>query len=363
MRYFDLQIFGEEKTEEATPKRRDKAREEGQICQSKDMNAVVEILVGLLVISLYADYAIRSLLGWIQQIVRYMGEETLMRVNWMTWPVESGIWIYFTSWLPIGFIASIVLIAVIIKQIGWKFSTKPFELKLDRLNPITGMKKIISLRSLVELVKGLFKAFVFGWVIYIAIRDKLPEAISSLKFPFESGVAMLGDQLWWLCLRIVLFLGLIAIADYGYQKWDFEKKLRMSKHEIKEEHKQSEGDPQIKSKIKQRQREMAKRRMMSAVPKSDVVITNPTTLAIALKYDRETMSAPVIVAKGKGLIAKKIREIAEMYGVPILERKPLAWALYQGVEIGDEVPGDLYKTVAEVLAFVYKIKNKKQKNN
>ncbi|MCL1940418.1 MAG: flagellar biosynthesis protein FlhB [Synergistaceae bacterium] len=359
MRYFDLQLFGEEKTEPATPRKREKTREEGQVCQSKDLNAVVEILVGLIVIAIYADYAIRGLVSWVREVVYYMGGGTLSGEGWLVWPAESATWNYFVSWLPIGAMAVIASVIVIIRQVGWKISFKPFALKLDRLNPVTGLKKLISLRSLVELVKGLFKASIFAWVIYIALRDKLPEAVDSLKIPFESGVSMLGEQILWLAIRLALLLLLVAIADYGYQKWDFEKKIRMSRHDIKEEHKQTEGDPQIKSKIRQLQREMAKRRMMSSVPKSDVVITNPTTLAIALQYDRQLMSAPVVLAKGKGLIARKIKDIAIEHGIPVLERKPLAWAMYESVEIGDEIPAEFYKAIAEVLAFVYKLKKGK----
>ncbi|MCL2146255.1 MAG: flagellar biosynthesis protein FlhB [Synergistaceae bacterium] len=355
MRDFDLQLFGEEKTEPATPRRREKAREEGQVCQSRDLNAVVEIIAGLIVISLYAGHAISGFIAWIKEVISYFGSNVIKGEGWMSWPVRSAVWNYFTAWLPIGVIAVLASVAVIIRQVGWKITFKPFVLKLDRLNPIKGLKKIISLRSLVELVKGLFKASILAWIIYIALKDKLPEAVHTIRVPFEAGAFILGDQLWWLSMRLALFFLIVAIADYTYQKWDYEKKLRMSRHEIKEEHKQTEGDPLIKSKIRQRQREMAKRRMMASVPKSDVVITNPTTLAIALRYDRELMQAPVVLAKGKGLIARKIRDLAIEHGIPVLERKPLVWALYDNVEIGDEIPAEFYKAVAEVLAFVYRL--------
>ena len=157
-------------------------------------------------------------------------------------------------------------------------------------------------------------------------------------------------------MRLAIMLFVIGMVDYGYQKWEFEKSIKMSKQEIKEEFKQMEGDPQIKSKIRQKQRELAKKRMMASVPKADVVITNPTTLAVALMYDREIMAAPQVVAKGRGVIARKIRELAEEHGVPIVENKPLAWALYESSEIGDEVPEKLYRGVAEILAMVYKLK-------
>jgi flagellar biosynthetic protein FlhB len=253
------------------------------------------------------------------------------------------------------------VIAVTIRQIGWKFSAQPLTLKLERLNPFTGLKKLISMRSIAELLKGILKASLFAWVLYVAVKDKLPDAINSVRIPFEPGALLLARQIWDLCMRMAIMLLILAIIDYGYQKWEFEKGIKMSKQEIKEEHKQAEGDPQIKSKIKQRQREMAKKRMMSSVPKADVVITNPTTLAVALQYDRELMQAPMVVAKGRGLIARRIREIAEENGVALMEDRPLAWALYEGVEIGDEVPAHLYKAVAEVLAFVYRLRQKDQK--
>jgi len=358
MRQFNLQIFGDagEKTEPATPRRREKARDEGQVCQSKDLNAVVEILAGLIVIFFYANYAVRMFVSWTKDVITYIGGGTLKDEGWLIWPTETAIWNYFVAWIPIGVVAVIACIIVIIRQVGWKISFKPFALKLDRLNPIKGLKKIISLRSLVELVKGLLKASIFAWIIYIAIANKLPEAIYTVRIPFESGVSVLGENLWGLAIRLALLLLVIAIADYAYQKWDYEKKLKMSKHEVKEEHKQTEGDPLIKSKIRQRQREMAKKRMMASVPKSDVVITNPTTLAIALHYDRKLMQAPIVLAKGKGLIARRIRDIAIEHGIPVLEKKPLVWALYDSVEVGDEVPAEFYKAVAEVLAFVYKLK-------
>ena len=177
-----------------------------------------------------------------------------------------------------------------------------------------------------------------------------------MQMPLEIGSAAFWDMLWTLAMRLALLLLVLAFADYAYQKWDFEKSIRMSKQEIKEEYKQMEGDPQIKSKIRQKQREMAKQRMMADVPKADVVITNPTRLAIALSYDRQLMGAPQVIAKGSDFLAQRIREIARANGVPIIENKPLAWALYENVEVGEEIPEDLYRGVAEILAMVYRLK-------
>lgn len=356
---FDIQFFGQEaqeRTEPATPKKRQKTRSKGQVCKSKDLTAAVEILTGLFAL-LGLGYGIFSgLLGYLRTTIAFMGEEQMFRGGWFETLSFQGISRYFLSWLPTALLVIFFALAVTIKQIGWAFSLEPFELNLGRLNPIAGMKKIISLRSMMELLKGLFKSLIFGIVIYIALRDKLPLAVRAMQLSMEDGALLLWEQLWDLSLRMALMLFIISLVDYGYQKWDFEKSIKMSKQEIKEEHKQTEGDPQIKSKIRQKQRELAKKRMMASVPKADVVITNPTHIAVALLYDRSLMAAPQVVAKGKGIIARKIREIAEENHVPVIENRPLAWALYGGVEIGDEVPADLYRGVAEILAMVYKIK-------
>jgi flagellar biosynthetic protein FlhB len=227
---------------------------------------------------------------------------------------------------------------------------------MDRMNPVSGLKKVLSLRSLVEMVKGLLKAALFALVIYFSLRKDTPELVHAIRFPLEAGVSQLLWKLLGLSFRLAFLLLVIAIFDYVYQKWEFERSIKMSKQELKEEYKQMEGDPQIKSKIRQKQRELARSRMMSSVPKADVVITNPTRLAVALEYDRKVMDAPVVSAKGSGFLARKIREIAREKGVPVVENKPLARSLFENLEVGDEVPEEFYRAVAEVLAFVYRIR-------
>ncbi|MBR0070321.1 MAG: EscU/YscU/HrcU family type III secretion system export apparatus switch protein, partial [Synergistaceae bacterium] len=219
-------------------------------------------------------------------------------------------------------------------------------------------KKIISLRSIVELLKGLLKSAIFAVMIYTAIKNYLPVSSKTMQMPLVKGSIQFWNMLWNLAMRLAFMLLVMACADYWYQKWEFEKSIRMSKKEIKDEYKQMEGDPQIKQKIRQKQREMAKQRMMSEVPKADVVITNPTHVAVALQYERGVMGAPVVLAKGGDFLAKRIREIAELNLIPVIENKPLAWALYLNVEIGDEIPEDLYRGVAEILAMVYKLKGR-----
>lgn len=196
-------------------------------------------------------------------------------------------------------------------------------------------------------------------MLYLALRKELESIALAMKLPYLQGLNVVTEKIWWLALRMALLLFVIAAFDYAYQRWDFEKSIRMSKKEIKDEYKQMEGDPKVKQRIRQRQRELARRRMMAQVPKADVVITNPTTLAVAIQYERQVMDAPCVVAKGKGVLARRIREIAQEHNVPIVENRALARALFEATDVGEIIPETLYKGVAEVLAFVYKLKAKK----
>lgn len=353
---FDLQFFSQERTEPATPKKREKVRSEGRVCVSKDLTAAAEILTGLLGLLMLGPFTCGILMGLIAFMIRFMGDEALMRDGWFALVSWEAIKDFFFSWLPLGCLVALFSAAIIICQVGLTMTGEPFKPNFGRLNPISGMKKIVSLRSIVELLKGLLKATLFAIVIYMAIRDYLPFSSKTMQMPLEIGSIAFWDMLWTLAMRLAMMLLVMALVDYLYQKWEFERSIRMSKQEIKEEYKQMEGDPQIKSKIRQKQRELAKKRMMADVPKADVVITNPTTLAIALSYDRELMGAPQVVAKGMGFVAHRIRELALAAGVPVIEDKPLAWALFQGVEVGEEIPEDLYRGVAEILAMVYRLR-------
>ena len=355
MQKFNLQFFAEERTEEATPHKREKVREEGRVCMSKDLNAAVGIITALLGLTMLGRITWRTLTGLIQFMIRAIGDQTILRDGWFAFVSWEAIKRYFASWLPLGGLVVLFSTMTVIAQVGFAMTGEPFGPKFDRLNPFTGMKKIISLRSCVELLKGLLKASIFAVMIYTAIRSYLPLSSKTMQMPLNIGAGQFWDMLWSLAMRLALMLLVMAFADYAYQKWDFEKSIRMSKKEVKDEYKQMEGDPQVKQKIRQKQREMAKQRMMADVPKSDVVITNPTHIAVALQYDRKIMQAPVVIAKGGDYLAKRIRDIAHLNLIPVVENKPLAWALYEHVEIGEEIPEDMYKAVAEVLAFVYKL--------
>ena len=353
---FNLQFFAEERTEEATPHKRDKVRKEGRVCMSKDLNAAVAIIITLLGLAMLGALTWRTLSGLIQFMIRAMGDRTILQDGWFAFISWEAVKRYFASWLPLGGLVVLFSTATVIAQVGFAMTGEPFGPKFDRLNPFTGMKKIISLRSCVELLKGLLKASIFAVMIYNAIRSYLPLSSKAMQMPLVVGAGTFWDMLWNLAMKLALMLLVMAFADYAYQKWDFEKSIRMSKKEVKDEYKQMEGDPQVKQKIRQKQREMAKQRMMQDVPKADVVITNPTHIAVALQYDRAIMTAPIIIAKGGDYLAKRIRDIATLNLIPIVENKPLAWALYEHVDVGEEIPEDMYKAVAEVLAFVYKLK-------
>jgi len=242
--------------------------------------------------------------------------------------------------------------------VGFLFTTETLKLKLDRINPLSGFKRMFSARSLVELTKSSSKAAVMIYITYAYLKDKQ----SLLVNLFDMDPWLMGAAMWRTVFDIVLrnavFLIVVALFDYLYARYEHNKQLKMSKQEIKEEYKQTEGDPLIKSKIKERQRQMSMQRMMQDIPKADVVITNPTHFAVAVVYDGSRDAAPRVVAKGQDLIALNIRKIAESNGVPIVENKPLARAIFKAVQIGEYVPPDLYQAVAEVLAYVYNLRKR-----
>ena len=353
---FDLQFFSQERTEPATPKKRRKEREEGRVAKSQDLGAAVVILTGLFALMVFGRYMFSFVLSFTRQVIGFMGEKTLLQDGWFSLLEAETVPASILPWIPLGIAASLGALLVTVSQVGFTLTAKPLAPKMDRFNPVSGLKKVISLRSLVEMVKGLLKAGLFALVIYFSLRKDTPEMVQAIRLPLEHAIPILLKKLMNLSFRLAFLLLVIAVFDYVYQKWEFERSIKMSKQELKEEYKQMEGDPQIRSKIRQKQREMARSRMMSSVPKADVVITNPTRLAVALEYDREIMEAPVVTALGSGYLAGRIREIAAENGIPLVENKPLARALFETLEPGDTVPEELYKAVAEVLAFVYKMK-------
>lgn len=357
-RPFNLQFFAEERTEPATPRKRQKSREDGRTAKSQDLSAAVVMIAGLLGMYALGVMIWGRLMRLFYDNIRHISSDLMKEDGWFIRPMAEGLRAFLGGWLPVGVLCVLSAGAIMVYQVGFLVSTKPLVPKPDRFNPVSGLKKIMSMRTLVELVKGIFKAMVLMVMLLAVIRKERDLLFSVMFFPIEEGAAIIMKGIWSAALKMALALLVLGLADYGYQKWDFEKSIRMSKQEIKEEYKQMEGDPLVKRRIRQKQREFAQGRMMSDVPKADVVVTNPTRVAAALRYDQKTMSAPIVVAKGEGFVARKIREIAVEKKIPVVENKALARALLLQVEVGEAVPEELYRSVAEVLAFVYRLRGK-----
>jgi len=243
-------------------------------------------------------------------------------------------------------------------QVGFMFSTDPIRMQLERLNPVQGFRRIFSLRSVVEMLKSILKVLIIGYIAFLFLWKNVGQLLKLVYVPTEQSLSVLASLTSKMGLNTGIGLAVLAVLDYMYQKFEFEKNIRMSKQDIKEELKMTEGHPLIKSKIKQTQREIAMRRMMQEVPKADVVITNPTHFAVALKYDEKKSDAPIVVAKGVDYVAKKIIQVARENGVITVENRPLARALYDQVKIGQAIPESFYKAVAEILAYVYRMQGK-----
>lgn len=353
----DLQYFAGEKTEKATPKKRQDSRKKGQVAKSQDVNTALVLLAVFSLLYLTGEFMLE---GFLDLLYHSFYEFMLMDVN-----EQNIINIFIQLMEKVAVILSPILIAAIIAglianymQVGVLFSTESIQFKLEKINPISGFKRIFSLRSIVELLKSILKISFIGIVVFTTLWVNLEELLLLSKKNVADiliTLAKLTGQMGLFASGALLFL---ALLDYLYQKYDYEKNIRMSKQDIKDEYKNMEGDPLIKSKIKQRQREMAMRRMMQEVPTADVVITNPTHFAICLKYDEDKYDAPFVVAKGVDFVAQKIKLIAKENDVVMVENRPLARSLYGQVEIGDVVPEEFYKTVAEILAYVYRVKKK-----
>ena len=261
--------------------------------------------------------------------------------------------------LPVMFAIMIVGLAINVFQVGLNFNTESIGFKPDKLNPINGFGRIFSKRSLVELLKSLLKIAIIGYFLYRFLSEQLLAMPQFIYFDLATSLGQVANIVFKMAFQVIGVIIVLGILDFGYQKWQTTQDLKMTKQEVKDEMKQTEGDPQIKGKIKQKQRQMAMSRMMQEVPKADVIVTNPTHFAVALQY-KKGMIAPVIVAKGQDLVAKRIKEIARDASVPIVENRPLARALYAGAEVGDMVPSELYQAVAEVLAYVYRLKHRRR---
>lgn len=354
----NLQFFAGEKTEKATPKKRLDSRKKGQVLKSPDVTSAIVLLAVFLFLFFTAGFMRERIFTFFYQtfnryiLIDTISVDMIMQI-YSDVLLEAGILV-----LPIMLISVIAGIAGNVFQFGPLFTTEPLKLDLKKLDPIKGFKRIFSVKAIIELIKSVLKISLIGSVTFVILWMNLEEVLSlSFKSPWDtlSTIAFL-TALMGIASSIVLLL--ISVLDYFYQRYDYEKNLKMSKQDIKDEYKNSEGDPIVKSRIKQRQREMAMRRMMQEVPKADVVITNPTHYAIALKYEDGEMDAPVVIAKGADFIAQKIKLIAKENEIVMVENRDLARGMYGQVEIGDRIPDEFFRAVAEILAYVYRVKRK-----
>lgn len=355
---FDLQRFAEggDKTEEPTDKKRRDARKKGQVAKSQELNAAFVLLAGFFVIKVLWEYIYGNIAGYSAYIFANLATFSISTES-ITELFLGIMMLLAKTAFPIMLGILIFALGINFFQVGLMISTEKLEPKLDNLNPINGFGRIFSKRSLVELLKSLFKILVIGFFLYLYLKDEIPFMPYFIYYDLPHSLAEIADKIFVMAFQVIGVIMVLAVADYAYQTWQTTQDLMMTKQEVKDEYKQTEGDPQIKGKIKQKQRQMAMSRMMQEVPKADVIVTNPTHLAVALLY-QPGMTAPVVLAKGQDLVAQRIKEVARENNIMIVENKPLARALYDAVEVGGTVPNELYKGVAEILAYVYRIKKK-----
>lgn len=348
-----------EKTEKATPKKRKDQRKEGNVSQSKDIVTVVSLLGTFSCLQLLFPITYRALRDCLIDFISYAGTITELGQGDMTWLGFQAAVVIVKGALPILLIGGALTILATGIQTKFLFTSKAFKPKFSNLNPINGVKNLFSPKKLVELLKGMVKVILLGVILYNMLKGELFRLINTMYMDVSSSAVYVLKKIISMVMQVCIYFTAVAIVDYFYQRWSYEKKLKMSKDEVKEEFKQMEGNPEIKGKIRDMQRQRARARMMQAVPTADVIIRNPTHYAVALKYDPQKDNAPHLIAKGQDELALRIVRIAEENDVTVIENKPLARGIYASTPLDAEIPGEYYGVVAEILVQVYKLKNKK----
>lgn len=365
---YNLQFFakdgpGGEKTEQPTAKKLEDARKEGQVAKSREIANAFGLLALFLIMKIYVGNMGTGLIECFAGVYNQI-PDTIKMYNGqipaaaITSLIKSMMLKMVIIMAPVLLVGVLVAIVCDVAQVKWKPTTKPLKPKFSKLNPVKGFGRIFSKNSLVELIKSIAKIAVVVYVAYSYLKDKIAGIFILYNVGLNEAIVGIGEIVTDLGIRIAAVYMVIAFADFAYQKWKFKDDMMMTKQEVKDEYKNQEGDPQIKSRQKQRMMEASRRRMMQQLPEADVVITNPTHYAVAIKYDPDRYDAPYVIAKGEDYLAQRIKEIAKENDVEIVENKPLARMLYANVDIGGLVPPELYQAVAEVLAFVYHLKGK-----
>lgn len=365
---YDLQFFakegpGGEKTEEATGKRLNDARKKGQVAKSQEITVAADLFAFFIILNVYKEYLGEYFVFLFRDTYENIPDTIVMVDGYVP---SSTIYSLFVKILLIVLLAVLpyllagFALALIcnIAQFGFKITTEPMKPKFNKLNPLSGIKRIFSVQSLFNLLKSLLKIGLISIVVFMTLTGRQESLFLLYDMPLKQGIALMGDIIIDVGIRCSAVYILIAAIDFIYQKHKFREDMKMTKQEVKDEYKDTEGDPQIKSKQKQKMREASQRRMMKELPKADVVITNPTHYAVALIYNQDEDPAPKVIAKGADFIAQRIKDAAKENHIEIVEDKPLARMLYANVEIGEFIPPELYKAVAEVLAYVYKLQGK-----
>lgn len=364
---YNLQWFakdgeGGEKTEPATAKKLDDARKEGKVARSKELNSAFGLVVLFLCLKIFISFVGGQLLSVFDMIYANMAD--FVKINEGGLSSQAVASLFFSVEIkmllavcPFLIFGVVIAFLVSVVQVGWVVSAKPMKPELSKFNPINGFKRIFSKDSVFELLKSIIKVGLIVYIAYSEIRKNDDMLFVLYDISLNQAVAYVGTFIINVGLKISIVYMFIGIADYAYQKWKFKDDMKMTKQEVKDEYKNTEGDPQIKGRQRRKMQEVSQKRMMQDVPKADVVITNPTHLAVALRYDVESAPAPIVVAKGEDYLAQKIKDIARENQVEIIENKPLARMLYHNVDLGAQIPPELYQAVAEVLTMVYRIKN------
>ncbi|MDA3845002.1 MAG: flagellar biosynthesis protein FlhB [Vallitaleaceae bacterium] len=357
----NLQFFAEdgagEKTEQPTSKKKEKAREDGRVAKSTEVTSAVLLFTMFSAFKIFGPASVEAMLELTGEMYRLFGIKTI-DVNYASSIIGYVVMTIIKILLPYFIVAVLVALVTNLAQVGWHPTMKPLEPKFNKFNPIEGFKRMFSMKSIIELIKSLLKiAFILA-IVYNSIKNYEELILMIYNLPLLDAYGMIINICFDVGVKVGGFFLIIAAIDYAYQRYDLNKKLKMTKQEVKDEYKQSEGNPEIKSRIRQKMREASMRRMMQDLPIADVIITNPTHFAVAVQYDVSGFGAPIVLAKGADLMAARIREKAKEYDIEMVENRALARTLYYTVDIGDEIPPELYQVVAEILAMVYTLRDK-----
>jgi flagellar biosynthetic protein FlhB len=344
-----------ERTEKATPRRREKAREKGQVARSQEVNSFFVLVVGLPLLLVCAGHFTGELArntGYLLSQAHFVAPSDLFGVRYL---LSGSMQSFFRTLAPLAGLVLVAAVGANLLQVGLKVTPQAMAFQWNRLNPVSGAKRFFQRRTFFDLLKNLLKVGLISLLAALVIRGIMDDLNATALLPVPGIVAVARDGFLKLVLVLLAFMAVLALADWIFQRWQHEQELKMSRQELKEEHKEFEGDPQIKARIRGLQIEAARRRMLADVPRADVVVTNPTHFAVALKYEAGK-PAPVVLAKGADHLARKIREVARESRVPVIENKPVARALYAEVEVGRMIPENLFQAVAEILAYVYRLR-------